>query len=120
MAYVVTSPCVGTKDMACVPACPVDCIYKQDPNNPAQLINLAGETVPLPSDLGDKEYPAPKLADGKVKEKDMPPQMVFIHPGVCIDCNACVDPCPVAAIYSADDVPDTDKDYIDLNKKVFE
>ena len=26
MAYVIAEPCVGTKDKACVPACPVDCI----------------------------------------------------------------------------------------------
>ena len=28
MAYVIAEPCVGTKDKACVPACPVDCIYE--------------------------------------------------------------------------------------------
>ena len=28
MAYSIVEPCVGTKDKACVPACPVDCIYE--------------------------------------------------------------------------------------------
>jgi len=27
MAYVITSPCIGTKDAACVEACPVDAIH---------------------------------------------------------------------------------------------
>jgi len=28
MAYVIAEPCYNTKDKACVPACPVDCIYE--------------------------------------------------------------------------------------------
>jgi NAD-dependent dihydropyrimidine dehydrogenase PreA subunit len=33
MAYVIAEPCIGTKDSACVDACPVDCIHpkKEDP-----------------------------------------------------------------------------------------
>ncbi len=33
MAYVIAEPCIGTKDTACVDACPVDCIHpkKEDP-----------------------------------------------------------------------------------------
>ena len=27
MTYVITSPCVGTKDRSCVEVCPVDCIH---------------------------------------------------------------------------------------------
>ncbi|TAN23517.1 MAG: 4Fe-4S dicluster domain-containing protein [Acidobacteria bacterium] len=27
MAYVIAEPCIGTKDCACVDACPVDCIH---------------------------------------------------------------------------------------------
>lgn len=27
MAYVIAEPCIGTKDNACVDACPVDCIH---------------------------------------------------------------------------------------------
>ena len=34
MAYVIAEPCIGTKDTACVDACPVDCIHpkKDEPN----------------------------------------------------------------------------------------
>src|SRR5690348_18248440 len=36
MAYVIAEPCIGTKDTACVDACPVDCIHpkKDDPKHP--------------------------------------------------------------------------------------
>lgn len=27
MAHVITEPCIGTKDTACVSVCPVDCIH---------------------------------------------------------------------------------------------
>jgi NAD-dependent dihydropyrimidine dehydrogenase PreA subunit len=27
MAYIITSPCIGTKDRSCVGVCPVDCIH---------------------------------------------------------------------------------------------
>ena len=31
MAFVITDPCIGTKDTACVDVCPVDCIHpRQD------------------------------------------------------------------------------------------
>ena len=28
MAYVITEPCIGVKDKACVAVCPVDCIHE--------------------------------------------------------------------------------------------
>ena len=31
MAYVIAEPCIGTKDTACVDACPVDCITIEGP-----------------------------------------------------------------------------------------
>ena len=37
MAYVIAEPCIGTKDSACVDACPVDCIHpKKDENEHAE------------------------------------------------------------------------------------
>jgi len=30
MTYIITEPCIGTKDMACVEICPADCIYGRD------------------------------------------------------------------------------------------
>ena len=30
MAYIIAEPCIGTKDTACVDACPVDCIHPKE------------------------------------------------------------------------------------------
>ena len=30
MAYIITEPCIGTKDASCVDVCPVDCIHSSD------------------------------------------------------------------------------------------
>jgi len=42
---------------------------------------------------------------------------LVIDPDDCIDCGACVDPCPVNAIYPEHEVPEQWKHYIELNKK---
>lgn len=46
------------------------------------------------------------------------PNMVVIHPGECIDCNACVPVCPSDAIYPANAVPDEYDHYVDLNERL--
>ncbi|BCM90890.1 ferredoxin 7Fe [Abditibacteriota bacterium] len=38
MAYVITEPCVGVKDRACVEVCPMDCIHDTD-DSPQMYIN---------------------------------------------------------------------------------
>ena len=38
MAYIIASPCVETKDAACVEVCPVDCIHTDD-DAPQYYIN---------------------------------------------------------------------------------
>ena len=30
MAYIITEPCIGTKDKSCVDVCPVDCIHGKE------------------------------------------------------------------------------------------
>lgn len=45
-------------------------------------------------------------------------QMLFIDPEHCIDCEACVSECPVEAIYFEDDVPEGQRDYIQLNREM--
>lgn len=44
MAYVSAEPCIGTKDTACVDACPVDCIHpkKNTTRRPRRRITLTG------------------------------------------------------------------------------
>src|SRR2546429_4424568 len=75
MTYIITQPCIGTKDRSCVDVCPVDCIH----------------------DDGDDD------------------KMLYIDPDECIDCGACEPACPVTAIYAEDDVPDNQKQFIEIN-----
>lgn len=77
MTYVITEPCIGVKDRACVDVCPVDCIYE-------------GE------------------------------DQLYINADECIDCGACEPECPVTAIFPEEDVPANQKQYIQLNREVFE
>lgn len=43
------------------------------------------------------------------------PNMLAIHPDECIDCGLCIPACPVAAIFSEDDVPALQVAFIELN-----
>jgi ferredoxin len=45
------------------------------------------------------------------------PDRLYINPDTCIDCNACVDECPVEAIYPDSDVPAEMEEWIELNEK---
>jgi ferredoxin len=38
-----------------------------------------------------------------------------INPDECIDCAVCVPECPENAIYAADDVPENQKEFIQIN-----
>ena len=80
MAYVVTKPCIGVKDTACVAVCPVDCIH-----------------------------PRPDESNFEQEE------MLYIDPTECIDCNLCIDECPVRAIFRQDDVPAEWHSFIERN-----
>ena len=73
MAYIIAEPCIGTKDTACVDACPVDCIH------------------PKKNTTYD---------DGRPTYGDVP--QLYIDPVECIDCGACVPVCPVTAIFALD------------------
>lgn len=46
-------------------------------------------------------------------------RMLYINPDECIDCGACEPACPVSAIFAEDDVPDSEKEFIELNRKWF-
>ena len=46
-------------------------------------------------------------------------RLLVINPDECIDCGACVDPCPVAAIYPEDEVPAELKRFIPWNFDYF-
>ena len=46
------------------------------------------------------------------------PNMLVIDPDECIDCTLCVPECPVEAIFAEDDVPDAQKEFIELNRSL--
>ena len=81
MAYVITSPCVGTCDTACVDVCPCDCIRGLIPLDEVRAVSPE-----------------------KRAERFLGMQL-FIDPDDCIDCGACLPECPVEAIFHEDDVP---------------
>ena len=93
MAYIITEPCIGVCDTACVNVCPVDCFY------PAEGYTFETEE-------GKKKM----RVDGK---------QLYIHPDECIDCGACEPECPVEAIFPEDEVPDEQQDYIRINYERF-
>ena len=53
MAYIITEPCIGTKDASCVEVCPIDCISTSDDApqyyiNPDQCIDCAACEMACP------------------------------------------------------------------------
>lgn len=45
---------------------------------------------------------------------------LFINPSECIDCDACVEECPVAAIFAEDDLPAEWASFIEKNAGYFQ
>lgn len=92
MAYVITKPCIGTKDRSCVEVCPVDCFYnvKKKKYNDEFGVGLS-----------------PNGEEG----------MLVINPDECINCGACETECPVEAIYEDTGVPEEFKAFIKINEE---
>ena len=89
MAYVIAEPCIGTKDTACVDACPVDCIHAKKNTT---------------------------YDDGRPTFDTVP--QLYSDPVECIDCGACVPVCPVSAIFVLDDLPEKWKQYYGTERKL--
>jgi ferredoxin len=84
MTYVITAPCVGTKDGSCVEVCPVDCIH-------------------------------PTREESGYSSNDM----LYIDPDECIDCDACVAACPVAAPCPDGELPPEWVHFRELNRQYY-
>lgn len=46
------------------------------------------------------------------------PNFLVIDPDECIDCAVCVPECPVNAIYADQDVPEDQREFIDINREL--
>ncbi len=46
------------------------------------------------------------------------PNMLVIHPDECIDCALCEPECPVDAIFSEDEIPEDQQDFLQLNQEL--
>lgn len=46
------------------------------------------------------------------------PNFLVIDPEECIDCTLCVPECPVDAIYSEDDVPESQQHFLEINERL--
>ena len=104
--HVVTQPCVDVKDKACIPACPVDCIYEYKPES-GKLVNAGGGEIEVSAAVTEED-------------RKLLARIVVIHEETCIDCTACVDPCPTDAIFLEEDVPPQWKSFIAVNRGAFQ
>ncbi len=72
MAYIITEPCIGVKDKACVGVCPVDCIHEGSSSldgadvdmlfiNPDECIDcgLCEPECPVTAIFADSDVPKP-------------------------------------------------------------
>ena len=78
MAYVIAEPCVGTKDTACVDACPVDCIHIEADKKTADE--------------------APDFTKGGVR-KTLNLKRFDIDVSLCCYCGLCSSVCPTECLY---------------------
>lgn len=46
------------------------------------------------------------------------PNFLVIHPDECIDCSICVAECPVGAIVSDTEIPDDQRHFIEINRRL--
>lgn len=44
--------------------------------------------------------------------------MLVIHPDECIDCALCEPECPVDAIFSEDEIPEDQQEFLELNSEL--
>jgi ferredoxin len=92
---VITAPCEGVCDTACVDVCPVDCIH-----GPVSVETIRA----TPADERRSHHAGVQM---------------FVNPNECIDCGACIPVCPVSAIYVDDEVPLQYRRFIELNATFF-
>ena len=66
MAFIITQPCIGTKDSACVEVCPVECIYEGDDQfyiHPDECIDCGAcvPACPVSAIFPEEDVPADQM-----------------------------------------------------------
>jgi ferredoxin len=92
MSFIIGGACVDCMDTACANVCPVDCIHG-----------------PIDIDGSGSEV-------GKQGKDAFPGGQLYINPGTCINCGACVPECPVSAIYEDEDIAIKAGDEVSVHK----
>ena len=46
------------------------------------------------------------------------PNFLVIDPDECIDCAVCIPECPVNAIFTEEDVPENQREFIEINQRL--
>jgi NAD-dependent dihydropyrimidine dehydrogenase PreA subunit len=72
MTYVITEPCIGTKDQSCVEVCPVDCIYDAGDQfliNPEECIDCGACEPECPVEAIYPEDEVPR-GDGELHRQE--------------------------------------------------
>ena len=95
MTYVITQPCIGVKDGTCIDVCPMDCIH-----GPKSLEEI--RAIPMEN-----------------RKDQLDRIQMFVNPGECIGCWACVTVCPVNAIFEDMEIPEEWSQYIKANAQFF-
>ena len=71
MAYVITEPCIGVKDKACVAVCPCDCIAEGEKMlyiDPEQCIDCSACEPVCPAKAIFVDFEVPEKWKGYIKE----------------------------------------------------
>lgn len=104
--YVITDACLDVTDRACVDVCPVQCIYEIEGDGLVARDEVDGPVINTHAAHSDLRH---LYGD----------RMLYINPDECTSCDACMPVCPVDAIFPADEVPDDQHEFVDVNRFVF-
>ena len=78
-------------------------------------------TAPCVADYSCLEIcPVDCISPGPADKEFGDTEQLYINPKTCIHCAACVEACPVLAIYEDDNLPEKYRHYADVNREYFE
>ena len=105
MPHIITEPCIGTKDTACVDVCPVDCIYGKSEEwemlyiHPEECIDCGLCIDACPTAAITEPYVVDSnkcisYATIELRAPELPPEIENKLAGWLYGCDICQDVCP--------------------------